>query len=120
MTLAQRIEILDWHHANVEKNQTKTAAYWDEYYPNLQLKQPTISAWLKNKDKWRAQFAEMESKGQAGRMKRMKQTEHPGVNEMLELWVTKAMADGIHINGEALVTNGHSLQIWMAFRTTSG
>lgn len=35
-------------------------------------------------------------------MKRMKQTEHPGVNEMLELWVTKAMADGIHINGEAL------------------
>lgn len=35
-------------------------------------------------------------------MKQMKQTEHPGVNNVLELWVTKAMADGIHINGEAL------------------
>ena len=42
------------------------------------------------------------SKGQAGRMKWMKQTEHPGVNKILELWVTKAMADGIHINREAL------------------
>ena len=32
----------------------------------------------------------------------MKQTEHPAVNEMLELWVAKAMADNVHVNGEIL------------------
>lgn len=35
-------------------------------------------------------------------MKRAKQTEHPEVNEMLELWVTKAMVDGIQVTGEVL------------------
>ncbi|KAF8234821.1 hypothetical protein L208DRAFT_1259884, partial [Tricholoma matsutake] len=51
-TLAQRIEILDWHHASIKKNQSKMAAYWDQLYPNLQLKQPIISAWLKEEEKW--------------------------------------------------------------------
>ena len=35
-------------------------------------------------------------------MKRAKQAEHPEVNDMLELWVTKAMADGIHVTGLVL------------------
>jgi hypothetical protein len=93
---------LDWHHASIAKNQTKTAAHWDQIYPNLQLKQPVISAWLKEEEKWRAQWAEVESKGQAGSSKRVKQTEHPEVNEMLELWVAKAMADNVPVNGEIL------------------
>lgn len=101
-TVAQRIEILTWHHKSAEKNQTKTAAHWDKIYPNLQLKQPIISSWLSDEEKWRAQFANAESKGQAGREKRAKQTEHPDVNEMLELWIAKAMADGVHVNGEVL------------------
>ena len=33
-TLAQRIEILDWHNAN-GLNQTKTARFFDQKYPNL-------------------------------------------------------------------------------------
>ena len=44
----------------------------------------------------------MESKGQAGRSKWVKQTEHPEVNEMLELWVAKAMADNVPVNREIL------------------
>ena len=92
---------MDWHNAG-EKNQTKTAAHWDQIYPNLRLKQPIISAWLKEEEKWRAQWAEAESKGQAGRSKRAKQTEHPEVNEMLELWVAKAMAQNVPVNGEIL------------------
>ena len=50
--LAQQIEILDWHHESLEKNQTKTAAHWNKIYPNLCLKQPIISAWLKDEQKW--------------------------------------------------------------------
>jgi len=100
--LAQQIEVLYWHHKSVNKSQTKTAAHWDNIYPNLQLKQPTILAWLKDEEKWHAQFAEVESKGQASQTKWVKQTKHPEVNEMLDLWVVKAMADGVHVNREIL------------------
>ncbi|GLB34609.1 putative DDE superfamily endonuclease [Lyophyllum shimeji] len=113
-TLAQRIEILDWHHASAAKNQTKTAAHWDKIYPNLQIKQPLISAWLNEEEKWRAQWAEAGSKGQAGSSKRAKQVEHPAVNEMLELWVTKAMSDGVYVNGEVL------RQQWTRFADMEG
>ncbi|KAH9954990.1 hypothetical protein BC827DRAFT_1158422 [Russula dissimulans] len=51
-SLVQCIEILDWHHESNEQNQSNTAQHWDQIYPNLQLKQPTISAWLKDESKW--------------------------------------------------------------------
>jgi hypothetical protein len=50
-TLVQRIEILDWFHANGE-NQSKTARHFDPIYPNLKLKQPIISEWAKDEQKW--------------------------------------------------------------------
>jgi len=50
-TLAQHIEILDWFHANGE-NQSKTACNFDPVYPNLKLKQPIISEWVKDEQKW--------------------------------------------------------------------
>ncbi|KAI6100055.1 hypothetical protein EV401DRAFT_1894652 [Pisolithus croceorrhizus] len=50
-TLVQRIEILDWYHAN-GKNQKCTAAHFDKIYPSLHLKQPRISVWLKDETKW--------------------------------------------------------------------
>jgi len=52
-TLAQQIEILDWHHTN-GKNQTKTVKHFNAIYPNLKLKQPVISDWCKKKESWRA------------------------------------------------------------------
>ena len=36
-TLAQRIEVLDWHHAN-GKNQSETARHFGAKYLNLQIK----------------------------------------------------------------------------------
>ncbi|KAG5337171.1 hypothetical protein C0989_010403, partial [Termitomyces sp. Mn162] len=76
-TLRQRVKILDWHHAN-------------------------RSNWLKNKEKYWAQYAEALARGQTGNAKREKLTEHPEVNEMLELWVHKAMSDGIELQSEIL------------------
>jgi hypothetical protein len=84
--LKQIIKILDWHHTQGKKQgQGKTAAHWDPTYPNLCLKQPTISAWLKDEEKYCQQYAEELAKGQTRNIKHMKQTEHPEVNEMLKL-----------------------------------
>jgi hypothetical protein len=104
--LEQRIKILDWHHANGE-NQSKTVKHFDVIYPNLQHKQPRISAWCKNEEKWHEE-CEI-STGSACSAKQICQTQHPEVTEMLDLWVSKAMADRILLTGMDL----H--QKWMTF-----
>ncbi|KAF8229970.1 hypothetical protein L208DRAFT_1401273 [Tricholoma matsutake] len=85
-TIAQRIEILDWYHkhSGPKKSQVNTAAYFDKIYPNLRLKQPIISDWVRNEAKWRKEWADQQSSGKVGNIKRMKQTKHPQVNEMLQ------------------------------------
>ncbi|KIK80677.1 hypothetical protein PAXRUDRAFT_39775, partial [Paxillus rubicundulus Ve08.2h10] len=54
-TLAQQIEILNWHHTN-GKNQSQTANYFNEIYPFLRLKQPKISDRLKHEGSWQAEY----------------------------------------------------------------
>ena len=113
--LEQQIEILDWHHAN-GTNQTQTAQHFDQIYPNLKLKQPTISSWVKNEEKWRLQWmsAQMDGKAQTQKVKRTKQTEHPKVNEMLELWIAKAMHDRVILTGDVI------RQKWIQFADMIG
>jgi len=102
-TMKQRIEILDWHHKQGKHfKQGKTAEHWNKQYPNLCLKQPTISAWLRNEARYQQQYEEELVKGWAGTSKRIKQTENPEVDEMLELWIAKAMSDGVQLNGEII------------------
>jgi len=60
-TLAQRIEILNWHHKNGQ-NQMATAKHFDPIYPNLQIKQPLVSSWLKFEAEWREQWARADKK----------------------------------------------------------
>jgi hypothetical protein len=105
-TLAQHIEILDWHHKN-GKNQSSTARHFAPLYPNLKIKQPLVSAWLKDEAKWRTLGEET---GQAGdrSAKRVRQTEHPEIDEMMYLWVSKAMGDGILLTGEVLRQKWHA------------
>ena len=98
-TLQQRIEVLNWHHAN-GKNQSKTANHFNVIYPSLRLKQPRISVWLKNEGVWRAEYDA--STGGEHTNKRIRQTQHPEVMEMLDLWVSKAMADNMLLTGEVL------------------
>jgi len=99
-TLAQRIEVLDWHHAN-GKNQMKTANHFSPMYPNLKIKQPLVSSWLKDEAKWRKEW-EMAGHKFDRSAKRVRQTEHPEVSEMMYLWVSKTMGDGILLTGEIL------------------
>lgn len=54
-TLEQRIEILNWYHAN-GRNQSKTAKHFDALYPNLRIKQPLVSSWVKEESRWREEW----------------------------------------------------------------
>jgi len=111
-TLKQRIKILNWYHKN-GRNQSATARHFTPIYPNLKLKQPLVSTWVKEEAKLREQWE------QAGHecshtSKRVRQTEHPEVTEMMDLWVSKAMGDGILLTGEVLC------QKWNAFAKLVG
>jgi hypothetical protein len=90
---------LDWYHANGE-NQSKTARHFDAMYPNLRMKQPLVSAWIKEEAKWREEWAC--SAGGVRTAKRARQTQHPEVTEMMDLWVSKVMSDNILLTGEVL------------------
>ena len=98
-TLAQRIEVLDWYHTN-GKNQSNTAKHFNVIYPNLMIKQPLVSAWVKDEARWREEWAS----GRAGSQtaKRARQTQHPEVTEMMDLWVSNAMINKILLTGEVL------------------
>ncbi|KAI6017368.1 hypothetical protein BKA83DRAFT_4465217 [Pisolithus microcarpus] len=85
-TLAQQIEILDWYHAN-GKNQKQMAAHFNKIYPSLYLKQLRISVWLQDEAKWQAEY-----EGNANLSRSAK--------KMLDLWVSKAMADNILLTGK--------------------
>ena len=111
-TLSQRIEILDWHHKN-GKNQMATAKHFYPIYPNLQIKQPLISSWLKSEAEWREQWAQADKQCNRN-AKRVRQTEHPEVSEMMDLWVSKAMNDKILLTGEVL------RQKWNMFANLAG
>ncbi|KAJ7798122.1 hypothetical protein B0H14DRAFT_3492881 [Mycena olivaceomarginata] len=71
-TLEQRIEILDWYHAN-GKNQSKTAKHFDPIYPNLCIKQPLVSSWVNKEQEWRATYVNHD--GAAQKVKRLRQTQ---------------------------------------------
>jgi hypothetical protein len=113
-TVEQRIEILDWYHAN-GRNQSKTAQHFDPIYPNLKIKQPLLSSWVKDEPKWQAELAKSQASGPgAHMMKRAFQTLHPDVTEMLELWVTQMMSNGILVTGEVI------RQKWRSFANLAG
>jgi len=78
----------------------KTAAHFNAIYPSLHLKQPRISAWLKDESKWRAEYEAGTISSHSG--KKTRQTQHPEVTEMLDLWVSQAMADDVLLTGEVL------------------
>ena len=111
VTLKQRIEILDWHNTN-SRIQMKTANHFHTIYPNLKIKQPLISAWVKDEARWWAEYESNRDSGHSA--KRVHQTLHPEVMEMLELWVLKVMADKLLLTGEVLC------QKWKVFANLIG
>lgn len=63
---------------------------------------------------WRERWNEEQEKGRPGNAKRVKQVEHPEIEDMMELWIAKAMRDGVHLNGEII------RQKWTRFADLTG
>jgi hypothetical protein len=111
-TLEQRVEILDWHHANGE-NQSRTAKHFDSIYPQLKIKQPLVSSWVKDEAKWREEW-ENQNSHNGRKVKRARQTLHPEITEMMDMWVSKAMGDSLLLTGDVL------RQKWVRFADLYG
>jgi hypothetical protein len=73
-----------------------------------------VSDWLQNEKKWCDRWAEAEEKGRAGNAKHLKQVEHPEIEDMMELWIAKAMHNGVHLTGEFI------WQEWTRFADLAG
>ena len=99
-TVEQRIQVLEWYHKN-GRNQSATAVHFASVYPKLNIKQPLISSWVKDEPKWRKR---MEKGGEQNERaaKRARQTVHPQVSQMMNLWISNAMSDGILLTGNVL------------------
>lgn len=82
-------------------------------YPKLKLKQPLVSTWVKEEATTHQQWEQAHHEHDRT-AKRVQQTEHPEVMEMMYLWVSKAMGDGILLTGEILC------QKWNAFANMVG
>ncbi|KIK21674.1 hypothetical protein PISMIDRAFT_12163 [Pisolithus microcarpus 441] len=88
------------------------AAHFNKIYPSLYLKQLRISVWLQDEAKWRAEYEGNANLSRSA--KKVCQTQHPEVMEMLDLWVSKAMADNILLTGKVLC------QKWKTFADLIG
>ncbi|POW06416.1 hypothetical protein PSHT_10385 [Puccinia striiformis] len=95
-TLCQKVEVLNWHHAN-GKNQTKTATHFDKLYPELKLTQPRISAWLKDEISIRQNELETSAS-----VKRVNKTKFETVDKLLEEWTRNAIVAKLVISGDLL------------------
>ena len=87
------------------------AMYFSAKYPSLQLKQPIISVWLKDEAKWHQQWESNKGDHSA---KHAQQTQHLEIIEMMDLWVSQVMGDGILLTGEVL------RQKWLQFANLAG
>lgn len=74
--------------------------HFNAIYPNLQLKQPSISVWCKNEEKWWQEYEIGISSAHLA--KQICQTQHPDVTEMLDLWVSTAMANKLLLTKEVI------------------
>lgn len=110
VTLAQQIKVLDWYHANGQK-QKKTAMHFKTIYLNVNITQPQVSDWLKEEVQWQEEYEK--NPGSAAKMKCAWQTEHPEVTEMLEIWVKIALQKKVKLTGELI------WQKWRVFVTAT-
>lgn len=82
------------------KIRQKTATHFDDIYPSLRLTQPLISTWLKHKSKWQEQYKASTTLSHSA--KRFCQIQYSEISEMLDLWISKVMADNVLIIGKVL------------------
>lgn len=92
-TLKQKIEVLDWHHAN-GGNQSRTARQFKDTFPSVNIKQANVSHWLKTEEELRERLS---SNFRLAGSKRVATTLHPEVTKAVELWVAQTQASHVKL-----------------------
>jgi hypothetical protein len=112
-SLEERITILDWYHKNGRK-QGDTYEHFRHVpnFRNVRFSQSAISKWLEKESQIREDHEIASPQERAA--KRVKQTELLEVTEMMELWVTGACNEGVHLTGDILRTK------WRQFEELAG
>lgn len=95
-TIAQKIEVINWYKANGE-SQRKTVEYFSKRLPELNLKQPTLSRWIKSETKIKAT-----APLNAQTALRVRPVKHSDIEEMLEQWLDEAAAAGVIVTGDVI------------------
>ena len=96
-TYAQKVEVPDWYHQN-GKNQSKTVIHFSTVYPELKIKQPLLSKWLKSKETIRSK----ESQSSHSSTKKIQQICHPKVEAALVEWMTQAIHGKMTVTGDII------------------
>ncbi|KAI7957779.1 hypothetical protein MJO29_001978 [Puccinia striiformis f. sp. tritici] len=96
-TYSQKVEVLDWYHKN-GKNQSKTAVHFGKVYPDLKIKQPLLSKWLKSEDAIRLKSSQSAHES----TKKVRQLSYPKVEASLVEWMTQAIHCNMTITGDII------------------
>lgn len=97
--MAQKVEVLDWYYAN-GKNQSKTAKFFNEKWPDLDLKQPKVSDWIKKEENIRQLHAQ--NPAVAANTRRVNPIRHKEADKALAMWVTQALEDKVNVTGDVI------------------
>ncbi|KAH9468531.1 hypothetical protein Pst134EA_033366 [Puccinia striiformis f. sp. tritici] len=96
-TYSQKVEVLDWYHKN-GKNQSKTTVHFEKVYPDLKIKQPLLSKWLKSEDAIRLKSSQSAHES----TKKVRQLSYPKVEASLVEWMTQAIHCNMTITGDII------------------
>lgn len=113
-TLAEKIQVLDWHHAN-GRNQGKTAAHFNEReheFWGVPMDQPKVSSWLKQEQTLRDTF---NSDSRAGKMRSAREVKCPKLEEALAAWVQSLLDAGRAANGDAIKAKAEFFRTKLGF-----
>lgn len=97
--MAQKIEVLDWYHTN-GKNQSRTAKFFAAKWPELDVKQPKVSDWVKKEESIRELYNS--NPAVANKLRRVNPIKHEEVDEALSMWVCQALEDKVVVTGDVL------------------
>lgn len=97
--MAQKNEVLDWFHAN-GRNQSKTARHIDKKWPDLEIKQPKVSDWVKKEQSiW---DLHSDNPVVAKTLHRVRLVKHSEADEAVSMWVSQALENGVTVTGEVI------------------
>lgn len=96
LTYSQRVEVLEWYHANGE-SQSKMFWHFSTLNPKMAISQPNIIWWVKNE----ASFHEAASTF-SGRTKQKVELKYPKIEELLFTWICECEKGGQFVTGDQI------------------